>query len=427
MNEAPMTGPKSEAIKPRHRLLVICPHFEPDVAPTGVVMTRIVHELAALGGEIHVVTALPWYSRHQIDDQWRQVRWRNRTEITAWGSIVRLNPRGGSDKSNIVRRALGFIVFSAACVVAGLRVAPRQKFDAVLAMSPPLTLGLAAKCVAVLRRSPLIFNVQDVFPDAAVETGAITNRTVIAVARFLEKTTYRAAQIITVLSEDLRDNVVAKLPPRLSSRVVVIPNFVDTLRVRPADRMTPYRRELGIGDQLVVMYAGNVGYSQSLDLMIAAASARPDLVFVINGHGQARQSLRDHAADVPNVIFGDFQPADRLGEVLATGDIHVVPLRRGLGRVSVPSKVYSILASGRPIVAAVDAGTEVPRLVTAAHCGVVVEPDQPAAFIAALNDVANDAQTRLVMGENARSFVESVASPAAVAHQYALVIAEIQR
>lgn len=422
-----MKSGESEATQPRRRLLVICPHFEPDVAPTGVVMTRIVQELAALGHEIHVVTALPWYSHHRIEDQWRQVTWRNRTEITSWGSIVRLNPRGGSDKSNIVRRALGFVLFSVACVVAGLRAAPRQKFDAVLAMSPPLTLGLAAKCVAVCRRSPLIFNVQDIFPDAAVETGAITNRTVIAAARFLEKVTYRSARVITVLSEDLRDNVAAKLPARLDSRVVVIPNFVDTQRVHPADRMTPYRRELGIGDQLVVMYAGNVGFSQSLDLMITAASARPDLIFVMNGHGAARESLREKASALPNVIFGDFQPADRLGEVLATGDIHVVPLRRGLGRVSVPSKVYSILASGRPIVAAVDAGTEVPRLVTAAQCGVVVEPDQPAAFTAALNDIANDAPTRLMMGKNARSFVESVASPEAVARQYARVIAGIQR
>jgi colanic acid biosynthesis glycosyl transferase WcaI len=259
-----------------------------------------------------------------------------------------------------------------------------------------------------------------------VETGAITNRVVIAVARVLEKVTYRAARMITVLSVDLQENVIAKIPSRLASRVVVIPNFVDTEQVQPSSRLTPYRGELGIGDQQVVMYAGNVGYSQSLDLMIAAAKVLPDVVFVINGQGSARSSLQSLAAGLDNVIFGDFQPVDRLAEVLATGDVHIVPLQRGLGRVSVPSKVYSIMAAGRPILVAVDAGTEVPRLVTAAQCGVVVEPDQPAAFTSALSALIQDPDQCRIMGENARTFVENVASAEAVARQYALVVDELR-
>ena len=402
----------------RHRILVMCPHFEPDVAPTGVVMSRIVHELAGAGHEIHVVTALPWYAHHRVEEPWNQVTWKTRTETTAWGSVVRLHPRGGADKSNLLRRTFGFVLFSVAAVVAGWRVAPRRRFDAVLAMSPPLTLGLAAKLVAVVRRAPLIFNVQDVFPDAAVATGAISNRWVIGVARLLEKATYRAARYVTVLSEDLHHNVAAKLPERSRSRVIVIPNFADTERIRPGDRLTAYRRELGIGDRCVVMYAGNVGYSQSLHSMIDAARSRPDLVFVINGQGSARPDLERSADGLANVIFGDFQPAERLSEVLATGDIHVVPLRRGLGHVSVPSKVYSILAAGRPVVAAVDPGTEVPRLVQAAQCGVVVEPDDPEAFGEAIDSLAADAELRAQLGERARRHVEHEASPGAVAARY---------
>lgn len=409
------------------RVLVMCPHFDPDVAPTGVVMSRIVHELAAAGHEIHVVTALPWYARHRVDEQWTHVTWRTRTESTPWGSVVRLHPRGGADKSNLVRRALGFAVFSMASVLAGWRAAPGRRFDAVLAMSPPLTLGLAAKLVAVVRRAPLIFNVQDVFPDAAVATGAITNRWVIGAARLLERATYRVARFVTVLSDDLRDNVAAKLPERSRPRVIVIPNFVDTERIRPGDRLTDYRRELGIGDRCVVMYAGNVGYSQSLESLVEVARSRPDLVFVINGQGSARPDLERSAIGLANVIFGDFQPAERLSEVLATGDIHVVPLRRGLGRVSVPSKVYSIMAAGRPIVAAVDAGTEVPRLVQAAGCGVVVEPDDPTAFGVAIDSLAGDAGLRATLGDRARRHVEQEASPVAVAARYAELIERARR
>ena len=129
------------------------------------------------------------------------------------------------------------------------------------------------------------------------------------------------------------------------------------------------------------MYAGNVGFSQSLEMVVAAARAIPDATFVINGQGAARPQLEAAAAGLANVRFGDHQPAGRLNEVLATGDVHVVPLRRGLGRVSVPSKIYSILAAGRPVVAAIDTDSEVSRIVTATGCGVVVAPDDTEAFI----------------------------------------------
>ena len=142
--------------------------------------------------------------------------------------------------------------------------------------------------------------------------------------------------------------------------------------------MTPYRAELAIGDEPVVMYAGNVGFSQSLEMVVAAARAIPEVTFVINGQGAARPQLEAAAAGLANVRFGDHQPADRLNEVLATGDIHLVPLRRGLGRVSVPSKTYSILAAGRPVVAAIDVDSEVNRIVTTTGCGVVVAPDDTA-------------------------------------------------
>jgi colanic acid biosynthesis glycosyl transferase WcaI len=273
----------------------------------------------------------------------------------------------------------------------------------------------------------LIFNIQDVFPDAAVETGAITNRWVIGAARALEKVSYLSSSRVTVLSQDLADNVASKIGASKATRVVVIPNFVDTERIVPLDAATDYRRELGLTDRPVVMYAGNIGYSQSLEMLVAAARARPDVDFVINGTGSARSDLERSARGLTNLIFGDFQPPERLSEVLATGDIHVVPLRRGLGRVSVPSKTYSIMAAGRPIVAAVDAGTEVTRLVDGARSGLVVPPDETESFIAAIDRLVSDRDVRRGMGQRARAFVESQASPRAVAERYANLVHEIRR
>jgi len=412
----------------RLKLLVLCPHFDPDTAPTGAVMSRIVEELGALGHEVHVVTSLPWYREHRVDEAWSTVRWRDRTATTGWGTIARLDPHAGGDKRNLVRRAVGFIGFSVVSIVAGVLAGRRgRRVDAVIAMSPPLTLGVAGRLVAWIRRAPLIFNIQDVFPDAAVETGAITNRWVIGAARALEKVSYLSSSRVTVLSQDLADNVVSKIGASKATRVVVIPNFVDTERIVPLDAATDYRRELGLTDRPVVMYAGNIGYSQSLEMLVAAARARPDVDFVINGTGSARSDLERSALGLTNLIFGDFQPPERLSEVLATGDVHVVPLRRGLGRVSVPSKTYSIMAAGRPIVAAVDAGTEVTRLVDGARSGLVVPPDETESFIAAIDRLVSDRDVRRDMGQRARAFVESQASPRAVAERYANLVHEIRR
>jgi colanic acid biosynthesis glycosyl transferase WcaI len=408
------------------RILVLCPHFDPDTAPTGHVISRIVGELAARGHEAHVVTALPWYRLHAIEPGWkgRVVR----QQRTDWGSITRVTPFPGGDRRDLPRRALGYVGFTLLVGIAGLRAGGWfRRADAVIAMSPPLTLGLAGWAAKLAHRAPLVFNIQDVFPDAAVETGAITDRRVIAVATWLERLSYRRADAVTVLSTDMADNVRAKVRPRHGSKVRAIPNFVDTDELHPSDRATPYRRELAIGDEPVVMYAGNVGYSQSLEMVVAAARAIPGATFVINGQGAARPQLETAAAGLPNLRFGDHQPADRLNEVLATGDIHLVPLRRGLGRVSVPSKTYSILAAGRPVVAAIDADSEVNRIVTTTGCGVVVAPDDTEAFIDAIRAVLDTADLGAGMGRAGRAWVERSASPGATAAAYEALLAELRR
>jgi colanic acid biosynthesis glycosyl transferase WcaI len=409
------------------RILVVCPHFTPDTAPTGTVMAKIVEGLVARDHRLHIVTSLPWYREHAIEEGWggRLVR----HEDVPWGRITRVHPFP-TDKGNIPARALAFGGFTVEAAVLAAMTRPRP--DVVLAMSPPLTLGLAGAAVARLRRAPFVFNIQDVFPDAAVETGTLTNRRVIAAASILERWSYQAADAVTVLSDDLRDNVVAKLAGRRrgdAGKVRVIPNFVDTVAIRPGGTDGAYRRELGLQGKTVVLYAGNVGLSQSLELVVAAArrlvDRRPDVVFLVNGGGSGRPAIEAAAEGLPNVVFGDFQPADRLADVLATGDIHLVPLKRGLAKASVPSKLYSILAAGRPVLASVDEGTEVSRTVEAAGAGLAVPPDDPDAFCAALDRLLDDPAQAREMGERGRRFVETWASPDAVAERYEALFEEL--
>lgn len=413
-------------------IVVLCPHFAPDVAPTGEVMTSIAAALVDRGHRLHIVTSLPWYQQHALEPGWDgQLVRHQRTE---WGTITRVHPFP-TDKSNLPARAVAFGGFTALAAFEGIvsRLAP----DVVLAMSPPLTLGLAGWAVARIRSVPFVFNIQDVFPDVAVELGLLTGRRAIAAASWLERLTYRRADAVTVLSDDLADNVRAKIvlgtgpaeAAHQAAKVRVIPNFIDTEWITPGPADNAYRAEHGLRGKRVVMYAGNVGLSQSLELVLEAAAAlrsEPDVAFVINGGGAARPELERRGRGLDNLQFVDMQPKSRLPEVLAAGDVHVVPLKRGLAWSSVPSKLYSILAAGRPIVASVDPGTEVERTVERAGAGLAVPPDDAEAFTKALRRLLDEPDTRAAMGASGRRFVETWASPAAVGAAYEALFVELR-
>lgn len=405
------------------KIVVLTPHFAPDTAPTGAVITRIVEELARRGHTIEVITSLPWYRDHRLEPGYEGKLVRR--EDTPWGQIVRVHPFPTDDKRNIPRRALSFAGFSA---VAGAVGRKGDDADVVLAVSPPLTLGVDGWLVAKARNARFVFNIQDVYPDVAVKLGVLNNKALIAAAHKLETFCYERADAVTVLSDDLRDNVSRKFSH--PERVHVIPNFVDTEWIRPLERENDYRKEFGLAGKTVVMYAGNVGMSQSLDLVVHAAAALShleDLVFVINGQGAARDSLETAARGLENVVFVDTQPFDRLPELLAAGDIHLVPLKKGLASSSVPSKTYSILAAGRPLVASVDPGTEISRLVQESGAGIAVPPEDPEAFTKAVQRLLEAPDQASAMGAAGRAWVESWASPAAVAESYEHLFEALQQ
>jgi colanic acid biosynthesis glycosyl transferase WcaI len=413
-------------------IVVLCPHFAPDVAPTGEVMTSIAAELVELGHRLHIVTSLPWYQGHALEPGWDGQLVRH--ETTPWGTITRVHPFP-TDKSNLPARAVAFGGFTVLATFEG--VVSRLRPDLVLAMSPPLTLALAGWAVSRVRRVPFVFNIQDVFPDVAVELGLLTDRRAIAVATWLERASYRRADAVTVLSDDLAENVRAKITLGLhgptadhqAAKVRVIPNFIDTTWITPGPTDNSYRAAHGLTGKRVVMYAGNVGLSQSLDLVLDAAVAlrpEPDIAFVINGGGAARPDLERRARGMDNVQFVDMAPKAGLPEVLAAADVHVVPLKRGLAWSSVPSKLYSILAAGRPLVASVDAGTEVARTVEQAGAGIAVPPEDPEAFTKAIRRLLDDAPAARAMGASGRRFVESWASPEAVARAYETLFVELR-
>ena len=409
------------------RILVLCPHYAPDTAPTGEVMASICEQWASRGHKVEITTSLPWYQHHAVADGWsgRLVR----TQPEPWGRIRRWHPFP-VDKGRLAARAAAFVGFTALAGADAVTAAGRC--DVVFAMSPPLTLGVAGTAAALRGRVPLVFNVQDVFPDAAVETGVVRSDWVASAARRLERWVYRRAAAVTVLSEGMADNVRAKLDSGVDpDKVVVIPNAADAGRIAPSDRHNRYRAELGLdGDAVVVMYAGNLGHSQPLELVVAAAERfsaqeRADVQFVVNGGGVARLSVADAAERLNNLHLVGWQRPERLGEVLAAADLHLVLLRAGLGATSVPSKVYSVLAAGRPVLASVDRGSEVERVLVDSGAGRVVDPDDADGFCIAVAEMVDDPESLAEMGRRGRAYAETAAGPQQVADRYLELFQEL--
>jgi colanic acid biosynthesis glycosyl transferase WcaI len=179
---------------------------------------------------------------------------------------------------------------------------------------------------------------------------------------------------------------------------------------------------------MVVMYSGNVGFSQSFHLVEAAArhfAARPDLLFVINGEGAARDSVDRWAAGLPNVLVTNFAPRDQVSDVLGTADLHLILLAGGLARSSTPSKLYGILAAGRPVLAAIDEGSDADRIISSAGAGAVVPPDDPAAFIDALEHLITSPTDLADMSRKAYECAQDLLTPDQQAQAYELLLTEL--
>jgi len=408
------------------RILVITPHFEPDTAPTGIIVTSLVEQWVKQGHQIEVVTSLPWYEKHEVETHWKGRLFRREEKESV--IVTRLHPFP-QDKNKLFRRLLSFLAFSFLAAIASLL--KKGPFDAVIALSPPLTLGNVGKVAALRHRCKLILNLQDIFPDIAVALGKIKSRSSIKLLEKYEKFTYSGSDAITVLSRDLEENVNKKIDRiKIPPQVEVIPNFLISSSIKPQDRLTSYRKEHQLGKKLVVMYAGNLGNSQSFELITDAArkhDERDDIVYVINGGGVMSDRLKQQANELKNLVVVDYQPIERLSEVLATADLHLVPLRTGLGGMSVPSKIYSVFASGRPVIASVDSGTEIERIVAESEGGIAVPPDDFDSFIFALEGLIENPKLLEEMGNKARVWLENCYSSKTIADSYLDLIRRLNR
>jgi colanic acid biosynthesis glycosyl transferase WcaI len=284
-----------------------------------------------------------------------------------------------------------------------------ERPDAIVGVAPPYLIGGLLLALRQRFRVPVVYHVQDLQVDAALDLGMLPARLGGAL-RWSERWQLERMDLVTACGRGMLPRLAAKGHLRLRPRHW--PNWADIMAMRPwtdGDGLNPERSTLhGTGEQVRVLYSGNLGRKQGLEVLVAAArhwATCTDLALTIAGSGAERAALTQQVADLPGVAIQDLRPADHLRAVLAAADLHVIPQRREAADLVLPSKLLNILAVGRPVVVTALPGTELAEVVTVAQAGVVVPPDDPAALAAAVRGLAADPARRAAMGASGRAWV----------------------
>ena len=385
-------------------LLLMAQHFAPEEVSGAVLATELATDLAAHGQSVTFVTCAPNYPGGKVFSGYR-----NRVYHTEQQNGIRIVRTWSyiSPQHSFWRRILNYGTFSASAFYGGLF---SGKPDVIFSYSPPLPLGVAAWLLSRWWRVPWIMRLEDLYPDTAIAAGVLRNRFAIRFFSALEKFLYRRATHLSLISEDFRRNLLQKGVP--ADKLSVTPVWADPGEVRPLPRENQFRQQHDLNDSFVVLYAGNLGHTSAVEDLLDAADllrTQPTIRFVLVGEGVKKAELLDIAQrqQLTNVLFLPFQPRERFAEMMAAADVSVVTLNPSLARTSLPSKLFNIMASGRPVLAIAPHDSEVAQVVERAHCGIVVQPGDPQEVANQVRFLRDNAAHGIEMGQRGRAELET--------------------
>ncbi|MGH7470259.1 MAG: glycosyltransferase family 4 protein [Longimicrobiales bacterium] len=388
------------------RILLLVNQFPPDVNPAGKLMHALARGLVMRGHRVHVVTAFPHYAEFRIWPEYRRRWWQHTLEDGV--CVTRLRVFASGQKQRMGHRLASYVSYNAAAFLAAH--SSTAEFDVMLAPNGSFFTGLTAAALGALRRIPFVYNVQDVYPDVPARAGQLPSATQVQWLERIERFMYRAAEHVTVIAESQRDNLLAK---RVSAgKLSVIPNFVDVERIQPQAPDEELRARLGWTDRFVVVHSGNLGFAYDFDTLLQAARLmlkEPQTLFVIIGDGVRKPELvqRAQSLGLGNVQFLPFQPEADLPRLRASAHVQLSLYRPGASRLSLPSKLYEIMAAAQPILASAEPDSDVAHLVQHAGAGLMVEPDQPEQLVAAVRALREAPAMRQQLGERGRAHVSA--------------------
>jgi colanic acid biosynthesis glycosyl transferase WcaI len=395
------------------RILVYGLNYAPELTGIGKYTGEMAAWLAERGHDVRVVTAPPYYPAWRVRDDYRSTRYR--TERVPGQPVVYRTPLYVPERPTGPKRIAHLFSFMLGSIPVMLREMFRRP-QLVFTVEPTFFGAPLALFVAKTTGAACWLHVQDFEVDAAFDLGLLpAEGAVHDMALRLENYFTLAFDRVSSISLKMVERTCAKgIPAR---RAVLFPNWVDVDTIRPLDRagQTSLRRELseevpGIENKIIVLYSGNMGAKQGLELLTPLAEAfapggtheDPHVHFLFCGDGAFRPQLERLVAHCPNVTLLPLQPLDRLNDLLNTADIHLLPQRAGAADLVMPSRLTGMLASGRPVIATADPGTQVALVVEGR--GLVVPAEDMEALHAAVSHLIEDEELRLRLGRAAREY-----------------------
>jgi glycosyltransferase involved in cell wall biosynthesis len=373
-------------------ILLLNEYYPPDTSATAKMAAQIAEKLAERH-EVTVVAGRPSYDPepvHAYPFALLHRTTRNKVAIECVGSTV-------YSRHQMRQRVMNYLSYLALAVPRALALNP----DVILAMTDPPVAGLAGAFIARLAGKPFVYNIRDLYPDMATGGDIVRpSRWVDCWEKMHRRALKQAARVI-VLGDDMRQRILTK--GVAAERVVVVRDGATFAAVSPA-RNDPVVQEIRCGFPFVALHAGNLGFYGAWDTLLKSAeilrNENAGLVFI--GDGANRAALQASVPAASNVRFLPFRPFEQIPHVMMAGDVHIVTVKRGLEGIVVPSKLYSILAAGRPVLAVAAPNSDAARIVLESGCGLAADPDDPAAVAAAIRELRRDPGRLADMGRRAR-------------------------
>lgn len=411
-------------------ILFVSYFFTPDSLSTAVLMADLAQELEALGHRVTVITTTPHYNleAEALAKQPLRRKWGRWLQESRLGGIRVLHVQVAPKGSRLWLRALDYLRYHLIGLLAGIFLA--RDVDLVFAPSPPLTIGVHAWLLALWHRVPFVYNVQEIYPDIAVKLGVLRNPAAIRALERLERFVYARSARVAVISEWFRRTLLAKGVP--ADKLAVIPNFVDTEFVHPRPRRNAFSAAHGLDGKFVALYAGNIGLTQGFETVVEAArraQAVPGLHFLIVGGGAQFGWLEEQIAlhRLDNVTLLPHQPRSAVPDLYASADLCLVPMKAATAHDTFPSKIYTIMAAGRPALVAAEPDTELAWLVETSGCGWAIPPGDAHALTGALLEAMLQPGVAQRRGTRGRAYVEQQHARFAVARRYGDLFASLAR
>jgi colanic acid biosynthesis glycosyl transferase WcaI len=384
------------------QILIYSYNYHPEPIGIAPLMTELAEGLVKRGHQVRVITGMPNYPQRQIYDRYRGKLYvtEQKNGVTIARSYLRIK-----SKPNLVDRLLLELSFVFTSLPQALK---GKRPDVILLTVPPLLVCLPATLIGWLYNCPVVLNVQDILPEAAVRVGLIKNKLMIKALEALEKFAYRTAHTISVIADGFVDNLINKGVP--ANKIVCIPNWVNLNFIRPLPKeKNSWRATHQLNGKFVVLYSGNIALTQGLETVIEAAARLrhlKEIVFVVAGESQALERLQKHcfACGADNVLLLPLQPREKLPQMLAGADVGLIVQKCNVISFNMPSKIPLLLASGRPIVGSVPAAGTAAKAIRESGGGVIVEPESADALATAVLNLYNQPELAAQLGRKGRKF-----------------------